>query len=92
MTQKSHVMWLAVGAALVLAGVSASTEGGARRYFRLQSDVKQLQARNKFLSEDNAQLRREVEGMRSDVQIIERAAREELGLVRAGETIFALEE
>jgi cell division protein FtsB len=89
--QRNYVVWIAVSAALIMALVSAANEGGVRRYFRLRSDIKQLEARNQMLTDSNAQLRREVEGMRSDAKVIERAAREELGFVKPGEIIFALE-
>lgn len=77
--------------ALVLAIGSAVAEGGFRRYWRLQQDMRQLEERNARLADDNARLRREVEALRDDPRAIERAAREELGFVRPGEIVFNLE-
>ena len=78
--------------ALVLAIASGVTEGGFRRYWRLQQDVRALEERNAKLAQDNARLRREVEAMRDDPRALERAAREELGYVRPGELVFDVEE
>ncbi|MBL8917351.1 MAG: septum formation initiator family protein [Myxococcaceae bacterium] len=91
MIGRRQVLWASVFAALVLAGASAMAEGGFRRYLRLAQDVKSLKERNARLTEDNARLRREVEALRDDPRALERAAREELGLVKPGEIVFSLE-
>lgn len=78
-------------AALILAAASAAAEGGFRRYLRLSQDVAAVKERNRRLTEDNARLRRELEALRSDPKALERAAREELGLMKPGEIIFSLE-
>jgi cell division protein FtsB len=77
--------------ALVLLGVSLAAEGGLRRYFRLRADLHTLEQRNTHLAEENAKLRREVQALHDDPVAIERAAREELGLVRPGEVVITLE-
>lgn len=91
MMRRRQVLWASVFVALLLAGVSATAEGGFRRYVKLSNDVRGLQDRNKRLTEDNARLRREVEALRADPTALERAAREELGLVKPGEIVFSLE-
>ncbi len=91
MMRRSQVLWASVLVALVLAAASAMAEGGFRRYLRLSADVQSLKERNKKLGDDNARLRREVDALRDDPRAIERAAREELGLVRSGEIVFSLE-
>lgn len=91
MIGRRQVLWASVFVALVLAGASATAEGGFRRYLRLSQDVKSLKDRNTRLTEDNARLRREVEALRDDPRALERAAREELGLVKPGEIVFSLE-
>lgn len=85
------MLWAAVFAALILAAASAAAEGGFRRYLRLSQDVAAVKERNRRLTEDNARLRRELEALRSDPKALERAAREELGLMKPGEIIFSLE-
>lgn len=44
------------------------------------------------LEAENARLAAEITALRSDPRAIERLAREELGLVRAGETVFLVRE
>jgi len=85
------MLWAAVGVALVLAASSLADSGGFRRTWRLQQDVKALQARTDRLQAENVRLRREVSSLKEDPQAIERAVREELGHVRPGELILTLE-
>jgi len=91
MMRRQQFLWACVFVALILAAVSAAAEGGFRRYMRLSQDVKSLKERNKRLGDDNVRLRREVEALRDDPRALERAAREELGLVKPGEIVFSLE-
>ena len=49
----------------------------------LAGEIEELQA-------ENARLAAEIAALRSDPRAIERLAREELGLVRAGETVFLI--
>ncbi len=91
MMRRQQLLWACVFVALTLAAASAAAEGGFRRYLRLSQDVKSLKERNKRLGDDNVRLRREVEALRDDPRALERAAREELGLVKPGEIVFSLE-
>jgi cell division protein FtsB len=91
MLGRRQVLWASVVIALVLAGGSAFAEGGFRRYFKLTREVASLKDKNERLAADNARLRREVEGLKGDDAALERAAREELGVVRPGELVFLLE-
>jgi cell division protein FtsB len=91
MERRSQLLWASVVVALLLAIGSGFAEGGFRRYLRLSQDVKQLKERNGRLAEENARLRREVEAMKNDSRAIDRAAREELGLIRPGELVISLE-
>lgn len=77
--------------ALVLAIGSLSTEGGFRRYARLNRDLHALEDRIERLRAENAALKREVQRVRTDPVAIERSARESLGLVRPGEVVLNLE-
>ena len=76
---------------MVLAVGSLVGEGGFRRYARLKRDVQSLEERNQRLRTENSRLRHEVQRVRSEPAAIERAARENLGLVRSGEVIFNVE-
>ncbi len=91
MIRRQQVLWASVFVALILATVSGFAEGGFRRYLKLSNDVRALNERNQKLVEDNARMRRELEALRTDDRALERAAREELGLVKPGEFIFSLE-
>ncbi|MFZ5443492.1 MAG: FtsB family cell division protein [Myxococcota bacterium] len=91
MDRRRQVVWGAVGVALVLAVGSLSAEGGFRRYARLQRDLHSLEERNAKLVTENDRMKREIQRLRSEPAAIERAARENLGLVRPGEIVFNLE-
>jgi cell division protein FtsB len=86
------LLWAAVAAAFVLAGWSASAEGGFRRYVKLNRDVAALREKNAKLAQKNAQLTAEIHALHDDRDAQEQAAREELGFVRPRELIFTLEE
>lgn len=75
----------------MLAVGSLSAEGGFRRYARLQRDLHSLEERNAKLVTENDRMKREIQRLRSEPAAIERAARENLGLVRPGEIVFNLE-
>jgi cell division protein FtsB len=75
----------------VLAAGSLSAEGGFRRYARLRRDLHSLEDRNTRLAAENQRLKLEVQRVRTEPAALERAARENLGLVRPGEIVFNLE-
>lgn len=91
MASRRTLLWAAAAVALVLAGFSASAEGGFRRYLRLSRDVVALREKNTKLTAKNAQLLSEIEALRKSPDAQEQAAREELGFVRPREMIFSLE-
>jgi cell division protein FtsB len=91
MERRTQAVWILTAVALLLAVGSATTEGGVRRLFRLGDDIRAVEARNRALAETTARLRRDIEALRGDPRAVERAAREELGYVRAGELVFSLE-
>lgn len=85
------MLWIVLGAALLLGAVSLMDRDGFRQYFRLEQDVERLTARNTRLAEQNRALLREIDALRDDPRALERAAREELGYVKAGEIVIQLE-
>ena len=91
MERRRQVVWGAVVVALVLVVGSLAGEGGFRRYSRLRSDVEALEEKNARVAAENAQLQREIKQLRSNPAAVERAAREQLGLVKPGEIVFTLE-
>ena len=91
MASRRKVLWLAVVAASLLAVISASAEGGFRRYLKLSRDVVALRERNAKLAKKNVQLIAEIAALQDRPDAQEQAAREELGYVRPREVIFSLE-
>jgi cell division protein FtsB len=61
---------------------------GLPRYRRLQAEVESLRESNEELVREIAQLKSEIEALRTDPEYIERIARDELGMVRDEEIVF----
>jgi cell division protein FtsB len=86
---------VAVGLGYLPYHVYASS--GLARYLKLRSDRDTLHAGNVKLAVENQRLRRELDALADDSggelsrAAVERAARDELGLVRPGEIVFELE-
>ena len=59
---------------------------------RTQARVKQLQGEIDRLNQENGELSKQVQALRTDPKAVERVAREEMGLARPGEMIFKLPE
>lgn len=91
MDRRRQVVWGAVVIALVFATASFAHEGGFRRYARLKRDLSSLEERTARLRAENERLTLEAKRLKSEDAAIERAARENLGLVRPGEIVFNLE-
>jgi len=80
------------GALALLAGAAALDPEGLRKHVRLQEDVRRIAEDNRRLAFENARLAREAEALRQDPAALERAAREELRLVRPGEVVYRVED
>jgi len=57
---------------------------------RTQKEVEKLREEIQQLDRENARLAEEVKALKNDPRIIERIAREEMGLARPGELVFKL--
>jgi cell division protein FtsB len=57
---------------------------------RTQTQIKQLRGEIDRLNQENNQLNKQVQALRTDPKAVERIAREEMGLARPGEMIFKL--
>jgi len=78
-----------VGFVVILLGIfSAVGERGLVPLYRLARTRADLEREIARLREANAQLAEEVRALREDPGRLEAIAREELGLVRPGETVF----
>ena len=67
-------------------------ERGLTQYRRLQVEHRELVVRNLRLARDIRQMELEVRRLRDDDVTLERAARDDLGMVRPGELIFVVDE
>jgi cell division protein FtsB len=65
---------------------------GLPRYRKLRAQLAHVQQENATLNKDIARLEREVRGLSHDPEVVERIARDELGLLREGELLFQFSE
>lgn len=65
-------------------------EGSFAEVFKLERELAQQKRQTAALEARNAELRAEVESLRKDDDAMEARARQELGLIREGETYFQL--
>jgi cell division protein FtsB len=76
---------ITIGAALALAmGLAALSNQYSKTYTLARSEARLEQRRHDLIA-DNARLRDEIERLQTDDRYIEQIARQQLGLVRAGE-------
>jgi cell division protein FtsB len=83
----------ALAAALGITALSVADPTGLRRLERLRAESARQELRNQQLREENARLSRTVKDLSPPVNpaALERAAREQLGFVRADEVLFKFE-
>ena len=65
---------------------------GLSQYRRLRRESSDLHKRNNTLAEEIRHMKLEVQRLRDDDVALEKAAREDLGMVRKGELVFVIEE
>ena len=63
-------------------------DAGIFSYFKMQKAQGQLTHEIEDLRQKNAELKKQIELLRSDPHYIEQIAREQLGLVKDGETVY----
>jgi cell division protein FtsB len=83
--RKTILLFLATVATLATA--SALDPSGFRKHLVLDVEVARFREENARLTAENARLAREAISLRTDPAAIERAVREELRYVRAGEIV-----
>lgn len=88
----SRRLLLLLAAAALAAGHLALDPEGLSKTLRLREDCESLERSNDELRAETERLRREVMALADDPAELERAAREELGLIRPGEVVFRLED
>ncbi len=67
-------------------------DGGLRDLWKLHQEVKALKQENERLQERNAALNAEVLDLKQGLDAIEEHAREDLGMVKEGETFYQIVE
>lgn len=67
-------------------------ERGLTHYRRLKREHRELAERNRRLQREIKHLALEVQRLRDDEVTLERAARDDLGMVRQGEVIFVVDQ
>jgi len=88
MTRLTRPGWLVLGALLVLAVTAIFGDNGMLALRRLLGEVDTLVREVRTLEVQNERLSRAIAELQEDPAVIERIAREELGLVRPGERIL----
>lgn len=83
---------LALCAILAMAGRSLVGERGLFEVWRKKSATQKLASEVQALRDENIDLKRQIQELRSDPSAIERIAREELGYSRPGEITFVFRE
>lgn len=88
---KASQCWLIYTFSALLLTLSLFTISGERGVFhlwRLGEEKKRLEERTFLLQQENELLRERIYNLRHDDRYLEKIAREDLGLVRAGEIVY----
>jgi cell division protein FtsB len=85
---RAHPAWLAAAAAGALLLVALLGDNGVLALWRLRAEVAALQRQVQALEAENDRLTQAIAELRDDPGVLERLAREELGLVRPGERVL----
>ncbi|MFT6103322.1 MAG: cell division protein FtsB [Granulosicoccus sp.] len=87
--------WIIVALLILLVGLQYRlwfSEGSLSHRAALQEKIEQQKAENNRLRERNTVLALEVEALKSGLDVIEERAREQMGMIRDGETFFMIVE
>ncbi len=87
---RRHLRTILIIAVFALAIHDVFGPHGFLAMHRTRMEIEQVNAQMQQLDKDNQALTDEVTSLKSDPRIIERIAREEMGLARPGEMIFKL--
>lgn len=71
-------------------GYHVAMSNASEDHLRLTRDVEGLRAGNLAIQAENHALRTQIDGLRTDARVIERAVRDDLGLVRRDELLILL--
>lgn len=82
--------WAGIGALFLMIGTLLFGEMGISRYLHLRDHAEQLDRELSDLQRLNSELRTDLDRVQYDTTRIEELARERLGYVRKGETVYQL--
>lgn len=89
-----HTMRIAIAALLVLLLILQYKlwfgDGNLREVWRLEAAIEKQQQENVRLQERNTALEAEVKDLKEGMQAIEERARNELGMIKKGETFYQI--
>ncbi len=80
--------WIVAGILALVVGAGLFGDNGALQLWRLRSEVQSLRREVQALEAENERLAKAITDLRDNPAVIERIAREELGLVRPGERVL----
>jgi cell division protein FtsB len=80
--------WIVAVVLVALVVAALLGDNGVLQLWRLQAEVESLHREVQALEAENERLARAIAELRHDPAVIERLAREELGLVRPGERVL----
>ena len=83
-----HPAWLVAGVLGLLLIAAVFGDNGILHLRRLRADIGNLHREVQALEAENERLSRAITDLRTDPAVIERIAREELGLVRPGDRVL----
>ena len=89
---RQGVIILGVFLGAVLIGSMIFDDMGLSKYLTMRKQAQQLRQEIGELEESNAALRKEIDRIQHDPARLEELARERLGLVRKGETVYQVAE
>lgn len=81
---------LAVVIAVACGYLPYRASGGFERALRLKHDLAELESGNRRLAQQNRRLLSQISALRKEPRMLERVARDELGLVRDDEVVFVV--
>ena len=84
-------IWVYLAAVAGLGAWSLLDPAGLAKYRRLEAEARRVERENVEMRQENLRLRREARALAGEPAALERAAREELGFVRPGETVYRLD-
>ncbi len=80
--------WLVAGVLTLLLVVAGLGDRGVLQLWRLRGEIETLHREVQTLEAENERLARAIADLHDNPEVIERIAREELGLVRPGERVL----